>query len=252
MTELTPIARLGLLLIRPGMLVIAAPAFGSAFAPQIVKIGIVLLVSLSLVPVVVLPATINPAAIGVIALRETIIGLALALSVRIVLAGAELAGHLAGFQLGFAYASLVDPQSGARNNVMSALYGSLALFVFLSINAHHEMLQALGASYEVLPVGVGGIGGNLATLVAGILGLIFTTGVRLALPVVLVLLVVELALGLMARAMPSLNLMVTAAPIRLLVGLTAVATVLELLPHAVRTAVTPALELAAKLAAAFR
>ncbi len=79
------------------------------------------------------------------------IGLALGLSVRLVLGGAEMAGQLAGFQLGFSYASLVDPQSGARNSVMSALYGTLTLFILLAIDAHHELLRALAASYEAMP-----------------------------------------------------------------------------------------------------
>jgi flagellar biosynthesis protein FliR len=250
--EFTPLARVALLLVRPGMLVVASPAFGQSFAPPIVKVGVVLLLSLSLMPVVALPTTLGPASIGFVAIRETVIGLALALSVRIVIAAAELAGQLAGFQLGFAYASLVDPQSGARNSVMSSLYGSLAMFSFLAIDGHHEMLRALGASYEALPIGVGALGGDLAPVVAGILGMIFTVGLQLAAPVVLVLLIVELALGLMARAMPSLNLMVTAAPVRLIVGLSALTATLELLPAIVHSTVTPALDLAARLAAAFR
>jgi len=261
-TELTPLARLGLLLLRPGMLVVAAPAFGSGFAPPPVKIGLVLILALALMPAATLPETIAPAAIALIALRETLIGLAIALSVRIVIVAAELAGHMAGFQLGFSYASLVDPLSGARNNVLSATYGLIALFVFLAIDAHHEMLRALASSYQVLPIGVGaGVGGaaggaagagDLPVAIARLLGMVFLVGVQLAAPVVLVLVIVEIALGLMARSMPALNLMVTAAPVRLLVGLIALAATLPLIPPVVRAAITPALELAARLAAAFR
>jgi flagellar biosynthesis protein FliR len=89
-------------------------------------------------------------------------------------------------------------------------------------------------------------------LVARVLGLIFIVGVQIAAPVVLVLVLVEIALGLMARSMPALNLMVTAAPVRLLVGMTALAATLPLVPIVVRAAIAPALELAARLAAAFR
>ena len=133
MTELTPLARIGLLLLRPGMLVVAAPAFGSGFAPAPVRIGLTLLMALTLVPVVALPETLNPASIAIIAMREVVIGMAIAFSVRIVVAGAEMAGHMAGFSLGFSYASLVDPLSGARNNTLSAFYGITALLFFLSI-----------------------------------------------------------------------------------------------------------------------
>src|SRR5262249_47434297 len=150
---------------RPGMLVIAAPPFGANYAPPPVRIAVALMLALTLVPVVTLPQTINPATIAVIAIREVVIGLAIALSVRIVVAGAELAGHMAGFSLGFSYASLVDPLSGARNSTLSGFYALVALLMFLSIDGHHEMLRALATSYQALPVGIGGISGDLAGLV---------------------------------------------------------------------------------------
>ena len=78
----------------------------------------------------------------------------------------------AGFQLGFSYASLVDPLSGARNNMLAAFYGMIALFMFLAIDAHHEMLRALASSYEELPIGVGALGADLGVLVARVLGYI--------------------------------------------------------------------------------
>lgn len=252
MNELTPLARIGLLLLRPGMLVATAPAFGFGFAPPAVRLGVLLIISLSLMPVVPLPDSLNAASITVIAFRETLIGMAIAMSVRIVMAAAELAGHLAGFQLGFSYASLVDPLSGARNNMLAAFYGMVALFMFLAIDGHHEMLRALATSYEALPIGVGGLGADLAMLVARVLGVIFIVGVQLAAPVVLVLVIVEVMLGVMARSMPSLNLMVSGAPVRLIVGMVALAATLQLLPNVIKSMVWPVLELAGRLAAAFR
>jgi flagellar biosynthetic protein FliR len=249
---MTAVVRIALLLLRPGMLLGTAPPFGAAFAPVPVKIGLVVLISLVLMPIVPLPPTLTPATITMIAARESMIGLSLAFSVRLLLGGVEVAGQLAGFQLGFAYASLVDPQTGARNSIMSGIYGLLALFVFLSIDGHHEMLRALAASYDAMPIGAWHFQGNVAVLIAHMLGLVFTIGVQLAAPVVLVLMVVELALGLMARTMPSLNLMVSAAPIRLVVGLIAVAATLQILPTVVTAAVKPALELAARFASAFK
>jgi len=93
---------------------------------------------------------------------------------------------------------------------------------------------------------------TIAGLVAKMLGLVFTVGVQLAAPVILVLMVVELVLGLMARTMPSLNLMISAAPVRLLIGLVAVMATMQLLPSVVQSLLRPAFELAARLAAAFR
>jgi flagellar biosynthetic protein FliR len=250
--ETAVVVRIALLLLRPGMLLGTTSPFGSSFAPAPVKIGLIVLISLVLMPVVALPQTLTPGMITLIAARESMIGLALAFSVRLVLGGVELAGQLAGFQLGFSYASLIDPQSGARNSVMSATYGLMALFVFLAIDAHHEMLRALAASYDAMPVGAWHFEGNITLLIAHMLGMVFTVGLQLAAPVVLVLMIVELALGLMARTMPSLNLMVTGAPVRLIVGLIAVAATLQVLPSVVTAAVKPALELAVRFASAFK
>ena len=93
------------------------------------------------------------------------------------------------------------------------------MVTFLLTNAHHAFLRALRDSYERLPIGAGQIGASLPQAVIELLGLVFTFGVRLAAPLIVVLLVAELALGLVARAAPALNLMVVGAPVRLLLGL---------------------------------
>lgn len=252
MTDLGVEARLGLLLVRPGMLLVSAPAFGSDFAPPPVRIGLTVLLALTLAPAVAIPSSLTAGMLGVIVAREVVIGVCLTLSIRILLAGVELAGHLAGFQLGFAYASLVDPQTGARNSIMSRMYSMMALLVFFGSDGHHQMLRALAASYDEIPIGAWHLSGSLVAIVTRLLGTIFTIGIQLAAPVMLVLLVVEVMLGLMARAMPSLNLMVAGMPVRVMVGLICVAGTLEIVPTVVRAAILPALELAARLAAAFR
>jgi flagellar biosynthetic protein FliR len=251
--EYDVVVRISLLLVRPGMVIGTTSAFGSGFAPVPVRVGFIVLIALVLMPVVTLPSTLTPAAIAMITLREMLIGLALSMSVRLVLGGAEMAGQLAGFQLGFSYASLVDPQSGARNSVMSGLYGLLTLFIFLAIDGHHEMLRALAASYDAIPVGPWHADvTTVAGLVARMLGFVLVLGIQLAAPVVLVLLIVELVLGMMARTMPALNLMVSAAPIRLVIGLIAAVATLQVVPSVVHATVKPAMELAARLSAVFR
>jgi flagellar biosynthetic protein FliR len=249
--DFSPVARLGLLLVRPGVLIATSSVFGGTFAPPIVRVGVIVLVTLALAPTVPLPENVGGAGMAMVALRETLIGLALTFSIRIIVAGAEFAGHLTGFQLGFSYASVVDPQSGARNNVMSALYANIAMLVFLAINGHHQMLNALSASYHALPPGGSPAGGgDLASLVARTLGQVFVIGLRMALPVVLVLVIVEIGLGLVSRVAPQLNLMVMGAPVRILVGLFILGATLAVVPDVVLGAVDPALRLASRMAAA--
>ena len=252
--DLAVLERIGLLVVRPGALLMTTPVFGATFAPPLVRVGVLLLITFAMAPVITLPADLGQVSTTLVAGRELLIGLALSLSVRVLVAGAELAGHLSGFQIGFAYSSLVDPQSGVRNGVLSALYANVTLMVFLAVDGHHQLLQALVSSYTALPLGAStwSATGDLAPLVARTLGTIFVIGVRLAAPVVLVLVVVESALGLLSRAAPQLNLTVNAAPIRLFTGLAVLATTIAVVPDVIHASLAPVLHLAARVAAAFR
>jgi flagellar biosynthetic protein FliR len=240
-------ARLGLLLVRPGMMVATVPMFGGGYVPAQVRIGLALLLGLIIAPVVPSPERIGGVGIVAAVAGEAAVGLAIGLGVRVLIAGAELAGYLAGFQIGFSYAAIVDPQSGVRNNLVAALYGTLAIIVFFGINGHHAVIRALVASYDLVPIGGIGLDGPLARVVAELLGFVFLTGARLAAPVVTVLLVVELALGLIARAAPALNLMIVGTPVRLIAGLAALAAGVQVLPQVISSAAGPAVEAAARL-----
>jgi flagellar biosynthetic protein FliR len=250
--DLSVVIRFGLLLVRPGMLVMVAPALGGSYAPAPVKVATTVLLAVVLAPTVAVPAASSDVSLTLIIARELVIGLALALAVRAIIGAAELGGHLGGYQIGFSYAATIDPASGARNSVITSLYGLLALLAFFGINGHHQVLRALAASYAGLPIGAGHVEASILTGVREILGLIFTVGVRLAAPVVLALLIVELAVGLVSRSAPSLNFMVIGYPIRLIVGLIVLAAMVGTIPEVISTVVDQAIGLGLDLAAAFR
>jgi flagellar biosynthetic protein FliR len=250
--EFSTMAQLGILVARPGTLIAAAPAFGGAFAPAPVRLGLAIVLAILMLPAVPPSALASTAGLGLVVLREMAIGLLMALALRAVLAGAELGGHLTGSQLMLSYGSVVDPQGGVRNNLVAALYGNLALLTFIAMNGHHALLRALAASYTTLPIGVGGIGPSLGATVVQLLGIVFVLGARLAAPIVVVMLLIEVGTALMARVAPSLNLMVVAPPLRVSVGLLAMAAMVPLVPSIVRAASSGIGELALRAAGAFR
>lgn len=219
MIDLTPFLGLGLLLVRPGTLILASPSFGGVYAPAQVKIALTVLLAIALLPSVGVPPPASTVGLAFMMAREMGIGLALALAIRALVAASELGGHLVGFQMGLSYSAIIDPGSGVRNNVLSVLYANIAMVVFLLTNAHHAFLRALGQSYESLPIGAGHIGESLPQGVVALLVLVFSFGIRLAAPLVIVLLITELGLALVARSAPALNLMAVGAPFRLIVGL---------------------------------
>jgi flagellar biosynthetic protein FliR len=248
--EFGSFVRFGVVLIRPGALIMTAPLFGGTHVQPMAKVGLSVLLAIVVAPVVTLPAA--DVGLTVLVARELVIGFSIGLAVRIVMSAAELAGYLAGFQAGFAIAAIIDPQQGVRNNMIAVLYGGLAVFVFFAVNGHHEVLVALVESYEALPMGSGAVDQSLVGSVAGALGLIFRVALQMAAPVIFALLIVELGLGLIARVAPAMNLMVLGFPIRVLAGLVALGLAVGVVPPLLRILIPRSLELAARTAGAFQ
>jgi flagellar biosynthetic protein FliR len=246
------LAGLAVLLVRPGMLVVATPFLGAVSAPAITRVGLTVLIALTIAPMVPVPANLSLAGVAAAVLREAAIGLALAMAIRVLVFGAEFAGHFAGYSIGLSIGSLIDPQTGVRNNIFALLYGNIAVLTVLATNTHHRLLSALVDSYAAVPVGLGALDASLAGQVARMLGMVFVIGVRIAAPLVVVLLVVELALGLAGRVAPALNVMMSGAPIRLAIGLFVAAATVEMVPAIIERYIPMAFTLAADTVRAFR
>jgi flagellar biosynthetic protein FliR len=250
--ELSVLERFGLLLVRPGMLIALAPALGGAHIPVPAKVGLVVLLAIGLLPSVDVPRDLPDLTLSLVVAREAVIGLSIGFALRALIAAAEFAGHLSGQQIGFSYGATIDPQSGVRNNMLATLYGSLATLGFLAINGHHTALRALAQSYAALPMGAGGMNESLVASVRDILGLVFVVAFRLAAPIIVVLLIVELAVGLISRTSPALGFMVIGYPIRLLVGLVLLAVLVPTIPAVTNALVDTAVMAGAGMARAFR
>jgi len=250
--DLAVVERFGLLLVRPGMVIALTPGLGGLHVPAPVKIGLVALIGVGLLPSVGMPRAIPDLAMAVVVAREVAIGLSLAFAVRALMAGAEFAGHLSGQQIGFSYGATIDPQSGVRNNMLSTLYGLLATLGFLAINGHHMVLRALAESYAALPMGSGSLDASIVGSVRDILGLVFVVAFRLAAPVIVVLLVLELVVGLISRSAPSLGFMVIGYPLRLLAGLALLAALIPTIPAVTNSLIENVLLAGAAMAQAFR
>jgi flagellar biosynthesis protein FliR len=250
--DLAVVERFALLVVRPGAVMMIAPGFAGTHIPAPVKVGLTALIALGLLPSVAVPRALPEMSLALVLAREVAIGLSLAFVLRALINGAELAGHLSGQQIGFNYGATVDPQSGVRNNMLATLYGSLATLGFLAINGHHALLRALAESYAGLPIGAGHLNASIVESVRAIFALVFIVGARLAAPIVVVLLVVELAVGLISRTSPALSFMVIGYPIRIIVGLTLLAALIGTVPAVTNSLLEAVLMTGANTARAFR
>lgn len=249
--DLTFVARFGVLLVRPAAVLALMPALSGTHVPMQARIGLSVLLALVLAPIVVFPSSPGPGLVAVVA-REMAIGIALGFGVRALISGAEFAGHLTSHQIGFSYAATLDPVGGVRSTLATSLFGLVATLTFLGIDGHHMVLRALSASYAALPIGSGEVRPVLLDAVRDTLAMVFTVGVRLAAPLIVVSLFAEVALGLISRSAPALNFFVIGYPVRLLVGLLVLGTVVAAIPQVTRSLVEQALEIAARFATAFR
>lgn len=252
MNELPVLARLALLLVRPGVVVALAPTFGGLYATSRTKIGLTVMLAIGLLPSVIVPPAIDVATLGAFIAREVVIGLALGMAVRALVTGVEFAGHLSSQQMGLNYASTIDPSSGAKHTVVTTLFNMLAVLTLFAINGHHTILRALAALYNGLPIGEGGVNASLLTSVREIFALVFVTAVRLSAPIIVVLLIVEIVIGFISRVTPALSFMVIGYPVRMIVGLFVLGLVVATVPGVVTSLTDRTIRLALETAGAFR
>jgi len=201
-------------------IVATAPVFNNASLPMRVKLMLGLGVTIALAPALPPLPPIAPASWTGLAvlLQQGLIGIALGFAMRVVFAGIDLAGELIGLQMGLGFAVFYDPQNAAQSPIVAELSGLLALLLFLALNGHLMTLALLAESFTALPVGLSPFpAAGWETLLRWAAS-IFTIGILLALPLIGALLVANIALGVLTKVAPTLNLFAVGFPVTLMAG----------------------------------
>ena len=201
-------------------LIAAAPVFNNAALPMRIKLLAGLAVTVALVPVLPPLPAIAPGSWSGLAvmLQQGLICIAMGFTLRVVFAGIDLAGELIGLQMGLGFAVFYDPQNAAQSPIVAELAGLLALLIFLALNGHLMTLGLLAESFSVLPVGHAPFAAaGWETLLRWASG-IFSIGVLLALPLIGALLIANIALGVLTKVAPTLNLFAVGFPVTLMAG----------------------------------
>lgn len=201
-------------------LIATAPLFGNLGIPVTVKVGLGVMLALVIAPTVpALPAADPMSFVGLLILtQQLVIGLAMGFVMRIVFAAVEMAGEVAGLTMGFGFATFFDPQTRARSSAISQFLALLTLMVFLALNMHLVMLSSLADSFVTLPISAVPTGTGGFRQIANWGAIIFSSGTQLALPVIAALLLTNIALGVLTRAAPQLNLFGIGFPVTLGAG----------------------------------
>ena len=201
-------------------LLAAAPPFNNAGLTTRVRLVLGLALVTAIAPALPAMPAIEPASgLGLLILaQQMIIGFAMGFVLRLVFSAIDLAGMMISTQMGLGFATAYDPQTAAQTPVVSELLGMLALLVFLSIDGHLMVLATLVKSFTLLPVGVWTISEASWLNIANAGGVIFSSGVMLALPALVALLITNVALGVLGRVAPQLNLIAIGFPVTILLG----------------------------------
>ncbi len=211
-----------LVLVRMTGLFFLAPVFAHASIPAQVKAWFAFAAALVVYPMMSRALVSMPANVGEFALlilRELLVGLVVGYVALLVFAAAQYAGELIDTQIGFGMANLIDPSYGAQVTVIGQLHFLVATMVYLAVNGHHFLVGALVRSYDMVPIGQAGLGPELFSLIVMKFGELFGIAMRMALPGVACLLIAEMGLGILARAVPQMNVLMVGFPLKIGVGL---------------------------------
>jgi flagellar biosynthesis protein FliR len=221
-------------------LFMAAPMFSDRAIPMRVKIGLGVAIAVVIAPTIPLQqqVSLNTPQMLPMVIQQILIGLALGFAVRLTMAGIAMAGELIGLLMGLSFAGFFDPQTQQGGNAVGSWLGVVAMLMFLGINGHLLLIHALAESFQSFPIGSAMFSLTDVKLIVTTGAEIFRLGLQIALPFIAVLLIVNLALGVMVRVAPQLNLMSIGMPATIVTGF---ASLYLLLPYLERP-LTQALE----------
>ncbi len=204
-------------------LIASAPIFGTKQVPARIKVGLAVIIAVVIAPTLDIPADIDPAsAQGLFVLVQQIVaGVIIGFSIRLIFSAVEMAGDLAGMQMGLGFASFYDPQNATFTPVIAQFLGIIAALAFISVDGHLYMLAALADSFRDFPIGANVPSANAFRTVAEWGGSMFSHALQFSLPLIGVLLITNLALGILTRSAPQLNIFAVGFPITLAVGFAA-------------------------------
>lgn len=201
-------------------LIAAAPVFNNAAVPATMKLVLGLAITAAIAPAAGPMPEVSPGSGAglLILVGQGIIGATLGFAMRIAFAAADLMGDLCGLQMGLGFATFYDPQSAATSGMLSDFFGVITTLILLAGNGHLLMLGALAQSFQTMPVSASMLPASTIAQVADWGGMVFRYGLLLSLPLVVAMMIANLALGVLTKAAPQLNIFAVGFPLTIFSG----------------------------------
>jgi flagellar biosynthesis protein FliR len=198
------------------------PLFGELFIPVRARILLAVMIAMVIAAVVPVNAAMFPATIpGFVrlALTEALLGFGVGLIGRILFAIIQFSGQLMGEQMGFGIINAIDPTGSHQVSVVAELLYVLAILLFMAANLHHAFLTTLARSFEILPPGGATLNPGVVKFMMQLGRTLFDLSLRFSMPVLLIIFAINIGMGMIARAVPQINVFVESFPLRIIAGL---------------------------------
>jgi flagellar biosynthetic protein FliR len=220
-----------LVLARISPLFVLAPLFSSKMMPAKVKGVVAVGLAVGLTPIAVhgqqLPT--DPLSVAGLVVEQVLVGLAFSFAIGTVMTAVETAGSIADMAAGFSFGSLIDPINGNQGGTLTNLYSLVGLAIFIAIGGDAWTLRGLARTFDLVPLTKSP---QISTLTAGAeqaFTTIFVSALEIAAPVVLALLITDVAFGMVSRIVPQLNVFGVGFPMKVGVAMLVVAASLPFL-----------------------
>jgi flagellar biosynthesis protein FliR len=192
----------------------SAPIFSARSVPMRSRVALAMLVAICAqagLPERPVIGLTDPQALGVV-FQQVVIGVAIGLAVRIVFAAVELAGEVIGLQMGLNYAGFFDPTTNQSTSAVGRFFGNTTMLLFVILNGHLMVLQAVVASFETFPLGTDALAAVSRMRLHELGSVVFRYGLWIALPMIGMLLFVNIILGVISRVAPQMNAIAITLP----------------------------------------
>jgi len=202
-----------------------APVVSVPGIPTRVKVGLGFFVAVVLWPTLgspdAVPLSLLPMVGAVI--RETLVGAVMGMVARLVITSVEIAASVMGLEIGFRAGNVVNPFTALPTSALEELYFVMASLLYLALDGHHVLLRALARSFEVIPLGASvHLSGNAAWHLSALVAQSLAIGVKMAMPVLAVAFMMNVALALLARAVPQMQVFFLGMPVKFALGMATV------------------------------
>lgn len=208
-----------------------APLWGTAGIPRRTRLIVAIAITVAITPTLPPMPDVQPGSLSGlwVMAQQMLIGIGMGFAAKIVFTAFDVAGEFIGFQMGLGFATFYDPLSSSQTPVITEFINLVALLLFLSMNGHLLYLATLAQSFFAIPVSATPLGASSWLNLAELGGKMFSAGLLLSLPIIVALMITNVALAVLTRAAPQLNLFALGFPLTLLGGFVALAVSLNYL-----------------------